>query len=424
MARVGVWAALPLCRKERLQQVAGAPLVDAAINLWTVVASRLAEEARAVLNSATLGIGGSKIEPPNASERYGLGAHWTGLEGDIEIAADQPRRGDQCGSGAQHQYLGMGGRIAQLFDAITIGGQHGAAAIDDDGADGHLAARGSRLGFSEGECHGFCPRHGSTLPPARGCVNRVPPDRVGLYGAAMSAPAMPLIGVTFDDEPAGGYSKFPWYALRQNYLSVLSAANALPMALEQAPDLAEAYVERLDGLVVTGGAFDVDPALFGGGARHNSVTTKGGRTAFELAVTRAALNHNLPVLGICGGQQLLAVALGGTLIQHIPDAISNALAHEQPNPRDEAGHAVNIVADTLLHRITGSETFMVNSAHHQAVDTVGEDTVVNALAPDGVIEGIEAPAYCFCLGVQWHPEFLISDGDRCLIAAFVAACRP
>jgi putative glutamine amidotransferase len=164
--------------------------------------------------------------------------------------------------------------------------------------------------------------------------------------------------------------------------------------------------------------------LFGAGARHDSVTTKDRRTAFELAVTRAALDRDLPVLGICGGQQLLAVALGGTLIQHIPDAVSDALAHEQPNPRDEAGHAVSIVADTLLQRITGAETLQVNSAHHQAVETVADGTVVNALAPDGVIEGIEAPGLRFCLGVQWHPEFLISDGDRCLFAAFVAACRP
>jgi putative glutamine amidotransferase len=215
---------------------------------------------------------------------------------------------------------------------------------------------------------------------------------------------MPLIGVTLDDEPAGGYSKFPWYALRQNYLSVLSAAGALPLALETDPALAEAYIERLDGLVVTGGNFDVDPALFGAGARHDSVTTKDRRTAFELAVTRAAL--------------------GGTLIQHIPDAVPDALAHEQPNPRDEAGHEVSIVSNTLLHRITGAETLPVNSAHHQAVETVRDGTIVNATAPDGVIEGIEAPGYRFCLGVQWHPEFLISDGDRCLFAAFVAACRP
>ena len=235
---------------------------------------------------------------------------------------------------------------------------------------------------------------------------------------------MPLVGVTLDDEPAGGYSKFPWYALRQNYLSALTGAGALPVALEQAPALAEAYMARLDGLVISGGDFDVDPALFGAEGRHDSVTTKDRRTGFELAVTRAALAQNKPVFGICGGQQLLAVALGGSLIQHIPEEVPEALAHEQPNPRDQPGHEVAIVAGTLLHRITGSDNLMVNSAHHQAVATVAVGTVVDATAPDGVIEGIEVPARRFCLGVQWHPEFLISDGDRCLFAAFVATCRP
>lgn len=318
----------------------------------------------------------------------------------------------------------MGGGVAVLFDAIAGGGKHRTRAVDHDGTHRHLSACGRGRGLGQRLRHGLPLRHGRSVAPPAKPVNRVPPGPPRLYGAAMSAPAMPLIGVTLDDEPAGGYSKFPWYALRRNYLSVLSAAGALPLGLETEPALAEAYVERLDGLVVTGGNFDVDPALFGGGARHDSVTTKDRRTDFELAVTRAALARDMPVLGICGGQQLLAVALGGTLIQHIPDAVPDALAHEQPNPRDEAGHAVSVVADTLLRRITGAETLQVNSAHHQAVETVADGTIVNATAPDGVIEGIEAPGYRFCLGVQWHPEFLIDDGDRCLFAAFVAACRP
>lgn len=255
-------------------------------------------------------------------------------------------------------------------------------------------------------------------------VNRLAPLGSGAYSAAMSGLAMPLVGVTLDDEPAGGYSRFPWYALRRNYLSALTGAGALPVALDQAPENAESYMARLDGLVISGGDFDVDPALFGAAERHESVTTKDRRTAFELAVIRAALSEDKPVLGICGGQQLLAVALGGSLIQHIPAEVPDALAHEQPNPRDEPGHEVAITAGTLLHRITGADSLMVNSAHHQAVATPGAGTVVDATAPDGVIEGIEVPAHRFCLGVQWHPEFLISDGDRCLFAAFVAACRP
>ncbi len=131
----------------------------------------------------------------------------------------------------------------------------------------------------------------------------------------------------------------------------------------------------------------------------------------------------MPVLGICGGQQLLHVVLGGTLIQHIPGTVPDALPHEQPNPRDHAGHDVKVVKGTRLHSIVGAETLAVNSAHHQAAKDVPPGVVVDALAPDGVIECIEAPRYRFCLGVQWHPEFHISAGDRKIFEAFVAAAR-
>jgi putative glutamine amidotransferase len=151
--------------------------------------------------------------------------------------------------------------------------------------------------------------------------------------------------------------------------------------------------------------------------------TKEDRTRFELELTRAMLARDKPVLGICGGQQLMAVALGGTLIQHIPDSITDALAHEQTNPRNEPSHDVAIAPDTLLYRITGTELIPVNSAHHQAVRDVPAPVVVDAVAPDGVIEGIEDPTRRFCIGVQWHPEFHISAADVRLFAAFVDACR-
>ena len=179
------------------------------------------------------------------------------------------------------------------------------------------------------------------------------------------------------------------------------------------------YLDRIDGLVVTGGGFDVDPALFGAATRHPSVTTKDRRTAFELAVGSGALAREMPVLGICGGQQLLNVALGGTLIQHIPDEVPGCVAHRQPNPRDEPGHTVRVIAGTLLHRITGAADLAVNSAHHQAVKEAGPGLVIDAIAEDGVIEGIEDPRHRFCLGVQWHPEFEISEGDRRIFRAFV-----
>ena len=233
----------------------------------------------------------------------------------------------------------------------------------------------------------------------------------------------PIIGVTLDAEEPGGYSKLPWYALRKNYFSALAEAGALPVALPHQTELAEAYLDEIDGLMITGGAFDVDPSLYGGGETHPTVTLKANRTDFELAVTRGALARNMPVLGICGGQQLLAVALGGTLIQHIPDSIRTDIEHEQPNPRDQPGHEVAIAPDTLLARIIGKPRMAVNSAHHQAVATPGAGALVNALAPDGVVEGVESASHRFALGVQWHPEYAVDPADPLIFAAFVAACR-
>jgi putative glutamine amidotransferase len=233
----------------------------------------------------------------------------------------------------------------------------------------------------------------------------------------------PVVGLTLDAEQPGGYSKYPWYAMRQNYAEAVIAAGGLPVALPHEAALAAAYLEAIDALVVTGGAFDVDPSLYGDGDRHATVVLKEGRTAAELALTQGALARDLPVLGICGGEQLLAVALGGTLVQHIPDSIPDALEHEQPNPRHEPGHPVAIAAGTLLHRIVGADQMRVNSAHHQAVRTPGPHAVVNATAPDGVVEGLEDRRYRFCLGVQWHPEFFIDAGDRRIFDALIAACR-
>jgi putative glutamine amidotransferase len=233
--------------------------------------------------------------------------------------------------------------------------------------------------------------------------------------------AQPVIGLTLDHEPPGGYSNFPWYAIRENYCNAVCRAGGLPVLLPHDPDAALAYLDRIDGLVVTGGGFDVDPLLFGAETRHPTVKTKDRRTAFELAAAKGALARGMPVLGICGGQQLLNVALGGTLIQHIPDEVPNPLAHRQPNPRNEPGHTVRILPGTLLHRITGAEILGVNSAHHQAVKTAGPGIVIDAVAEDGVVEGIEDPRQRFCLGVQWHPEFEISEADTRIFQAFIAA---
>ena len=234
---------------------------------------------------------------------------------------------------------------------------------------------------------------------------------------------IPMIGITLDSEEPGGYSKMPWYALRQNYCDSIAEAGGLPLPLPHHPELADAYLDRIDGLMITGGAFDVDPALFGASSRHATVTLKSRRTAFELAIVKGAIERDMPIFGICGGEQLLAVALGGTLVQHIPDEVESPLAHEQPNPRTEPGHDVSVEAGTLLHDIVGAASIPVNSAHHQSVKAVPANITVNSYSSDGVIEGIEDRSKRFCLGVQWHPEYHISPADQALFKAFIEACR-
>jgi putative glutamine amidotransferase len=237
----------------------------------------------------------------------------------------------------------------------------------------------------------------------------------------MAKPKRPVVGITLDSENPGGYSVYPWYALRTNYAGAIAEAGGLPVALPHQAELAEIYLDTIDALVVTGGAFDVDPAMYGESETHTTVVLKAGRTRAESALLAGALARDMPILGICGGEQLLAVALGGTLIQHIPDALPEALEHEQRTPRHEPSHAVRVADGTLLHRIVGSASMQVNTSHHQAIRSAGPKAIVNAMAPDGVIEGIEAPAHRFCLGVQWHPEFLIDPGDAKIFRAFIEA---
>jgi len=234
----------------------------------------------------------------------------------------------------------------------------------------------------------------------------------------------PIIGITLDHEESGSYSKYPWYAARENYSQVVANTGGTPVFLPHEPKLAKQYASQIDGLIITGGAFDVNPLLYSKEEVHKTVTLKESRTDFEIAITRYVLEKDKPILGICGGQQLLNVVLGGTLIQHIPNEIENSLTHEQTNPRNQPSHEVAITKGTLLHKIVGVTEMQVNSAHHQAVAQVSGSTIVDAVAPDGVVEGIEEPQRKFCLGVQWHPEFEVDPNDIRIFSAFNdAACN-
>ena len=229
----------------------------------------------------------------------------------------------------------------------------------------------------------------------------------------------PIIGISMDTGMTKAYSNFPWFAIRDGYINSVINSNGLPLMLPSKPSLANHYFKLIDGILITGGDFDIDPKLYGEKKNKNIVHIDKPRTSFELKIVRLALKKNKPVLGICGGQQLLNVALNGSLIQHIS---KTNIKHEQSQPKNKVSHKVQINLKSKLYKIVKKKEFRVNSAHHQAIKKIGRNLHVNAIAEDGIIEGIESRNHKFFLGIQWHPEFLISNYDKKIFKAFIKAC--
>jgi putative glutamine amidotransferase len=223
----------------------------------------------------------------------------------------------------------------------------------------------------------------------------------------------PMIGVSLDwiDDPRG--REFGLHQLRAAYADAVVGAGGIPLLL--APTLGREAIGKLmghlEGLLITGGAFDISPALYGEKPSAKLGRLAPERTEFELALLRKAAQRDLPVLAICGGMQLLNVARGGTLFQHLPDDLPG-LEHEQPGDRRAPGHTVEIEAGTRLAALVGSETLPVNSSHHQGLKTVGTGLRVGARSRDGLVEAIEDPGTAFCIGVEWHPELLWQSEPR------------
>ncbi|MFI5907283.1 gamma-glutamyl-gamma-aminobutyrate hydrolase family protein [Dactylosporangium sp. NPDC051541] len=227
----------------------------------------------------------------------------------------------------------------------------------------------------------------------------------------------PIIGITAYAETARwGVWDTRAVLVPEAYVRMVRAAGAravvIPPDYLGGPEDAAALIERLDGLVLAGGA-DIDPARYGAEA-HPSTVTRPERDAGELAVLHAALTADLPVLGVCRGAELLAVAYGGSLIQHLPDVLGNA--RHQPASGVYGVHPARFAAGSCAERIFGPAD-EVNSYHHQAIGSPG-DLTVTGWADDEVIEAVEDPAHRFVLGVQWHPEEI---GDVRPFAALVHA---
>ena len=232
----------------------------------------------------------------------------------------------------------------------------------------------------------------------------------------------PIIGVTLDFEEPGGYSKFPWYALRKNYIDSVEKFGGIVMPLAHNLDIIDSYANMIDGLIITGGNYDISPKIYGK-VPSMEFNEKIDRTNFEISMCQKSLKKNIPVLGICGGEQVLNVCLGGTLIEDIESNIRNAIKHEQIEPRNQTSHSVLIQTNSKLYKLIKQKKINVNSAHHQAVDKPGKNISICGKAEDGVIEAIESKEYKWCLGVQWHPEFLITNSDKIIFKDFINSSK-
>jgi putative glutamine amidotransferase len=175
-------------------------------------------------------------------------------------------------------------------------------------------------------------------------------------------------------------------------------------------------LRRLDGLLLIGGNFDIPPELYGEAPIPQLGYVKKERSEFEVLLIEAALERNLPTLGICGGMQTINVVLGGTLYQDIETQRPGSRQHQQQTRKDRVSHRVTIEAGTLLHRIVSGRrnkraiSIGVNSTHHQAIKDLGRGLVTSAAAADGIVEGLESTKHAFVVGVQWHPELLCRRG--------------
>ncbi len=207
----------------------------------------------------------------------------------------------------------------------------------------------------------------------------------------------PLIGITTYGRDAENR-----FFLRAEYIDAVRRAGGVPVLIPPGEMLAGELLLRLDGLILAGGG-DVDPRLYGGQPHPAIYMVDPERDRSEIDLVRQAVQSGLPTLAICRGSQILNVALGGTLIEHLPDEVGEKILHRLP-PRQPAEHAVAVRPGCKLAEILAQAELSPASWHHQAIRRPAPGLEVTARAPDGTIEAVELPAHPWLIAVQWHPE--------------------
>lgn len=233
----------------------------------------------------------------------------------------------------------------------------------------------------------------------------------------------PVIGVTPDIEfRPDAHPPRNFYFTDEQTFEALRLAGAATVMLPHDLDAIDDYLERIDGLLVTGGGYQFRvPKLFS--EDGTEPREKARRMQFEAALLRRAIERDLAVLAVCGGFQVLNMVTGGDLVVALADVRPEWSRHRGPS-YTALVHPVHVVPGTRLAEITGTAPFDVNTRHLQGVVAEGPGAVVGARSDDGVIEAIEVPGKRFCIGTQWHPEFLLSTPERRLFDRFVEASRP